>query len=79
MGRLTLRKFYLLLSEFYYQQQLQDIRFYRLLCCHFKEAPEAGDVFPMLKMDAVAQEADVDDELAFRQVTAALMPNREFE
>lgn len=52
-----------------------DVRFYKLLCCHFKEPPEAGAVFPMLRIDADSQEeASVDDEATFRQVTAALMP-----
>ena len=69
---MTLRKFYLLLTEFYFQQQLMDIRFYKLLCCHFKEPPEAKVIFPMLNMGDEA-EADVDDEQNFRQVTASLV------
>ena len=78
---MTLRKFFLLLGEFYFQQQLQDVRFYKLICCHFKEPPEPKAIFPML--DTGAEESSeelVDDDVAtFQQVTASLMPYNQSE
>jgi hypothetical protein len=74
VGRLTLRKFYLLLAEWYAQQRLIDSRFYKLICSHLTKAPDPHDVFPLL--DSVSDEdlesGPEDDLLSFQQATAAL-------
>lgn len=74
VGRLTLRKWYLLLAEWYTQQRLIDSRWYKLICCHCAKAPEAGAVFPLLAgLTAAPDEPDYEDDvMSFQQTTAVL-------
>ena len=45
-----------------------------LLCCHFKEPPDAGAIFPLLReMEKDDVEEEVDDDSVFRSVTSSLM------
>jgi hypothetical protein len=76
MGRLTLRKFYLLLAEYYEQERLMTDRFYKLICCHLKEPVAAETLFPLMRREDPADPDgdEVDDETNFRAVTASLMP-----
>ena len=81
IGRLTLRKFYLLLAEWYAAERLRDARAYKLLCAHLAKAPEPGEVFPLLKSCSAEpddeDEDEIDDDASFRQVAAALIPHGE--
>jgi len=76
MGRLTLRKLYLLLAEYYMQMRLEDIRFYKLICCHFSKenTPPAEKIFSSLQEEeAPPEDIDVrDDTTIYQQIVATL-------
>ncbi len=74
-----MRAFYLLLGEFWFRQRLEDARFYKLISVWCKDPPEPGEVFPSLRVDGAASEADdlEDDELIFQRVAGSLMPYAE--
>jgi hypothetical protein len=79
---LTLRKFFLLLAEYYDQQWVEDNRLFQLIRIHFKEAPPPGAFFPLLGDGGARVPApvlndddpDIDDQIAF-QAVAASIPN----
>ena len=70
--RLTLRKFYLLLGEFYDAQRTLDSRTFKMLAVHLREPPDPGDLFPSLRVSK--KEPDADDSAIFQQVSSSLMP-----
>lgn len=77
---MTLRKFYLLLAEWYVEQRINDARTYKLLCAQLTSAPDPGAIFPLLKNtndSSDDDEEDVDDDISFQQVAAALIPNQD--
>lgn len=79
--RLTLRKFYLLMGEWHFQQRVIDERFYKLICAWCTKAPPAGELFPTLNTDenSSGPETDPDldlsagdDDLIFQHISASL-------
>lgn len=74
-----MRKFYLLLSEWYFEQRLKDSRAYKLLCVHLKDPPKAGNLFPFLREqeDDVPDDSMESDFANFHAITASLTPYRQ--
>jgi len=59
------------------EQRIQDSRAYKFIRTQYsKEAPEAGELFPLLTDESYAKKPDEDnleqDEFIFHQVTATL-------
>jgi len=55
-------------------QRREDIRTWKLMCTQYKEPPDAGVIFPLLKDDSESEEPsdDEDDFLKFHEVTESL-------
>jgi hypothetical protein len=53
-------------------QRLEDLRAYKLMCCHIQNPPPAEDLFPSLRPtpELISDDEEFDDEIKFRQVTA---------
>jgi len=74
---LTLRQFYLFLSEYYEQERAIDRRCYKLICTQLERPPAPGKLFPLLEnMESeVDTDSEPDDLITFQQVTASLVPH----
>lgn len=74
MGRLTLRKFFLLLTEHLIREADKDLRAYRILSVHYKEPPDAGVFFPLLARGERSAEEEDDAEI-FSQISSSVIPD----